>query len=157
MKYIHTIEYSPLGRIPEKLDSEYEYNYGGNIFRASIVEGESKRQIKEQFDPYYNSSKLEEKIIPLKDILIIDDLDLQDKNQKLVYVFECPVCLNIIVSTDPKAFYCEQCENQTYDLNLIAIIPQELVEEMAVEESDDTTIVFLKDNKVIKRLAPGEE
>lgn len=157
MKYIHTIEYSPLGRIPEIKKNEYEFEYSGNIFRASIVDGESKRQIREQFDSYYNSSKLEEKIIPFQNAIIVDDLDLQDKTQKLVYVFECPVCLNIIVSTDPKCYWCPQCENQTYDLELIAIINQELMEDMAIEEVDDSTIVFVKDDKIIKMLAPGEE
>lgn len=157
MKYIHTVEYSPLGRIPPKLSGEYEFNCAGNIVRASLVEGDSKRQIKEQFDPYYNNSKLEEKIIPFQNVIIVDDLDLQDKTQKLVYVFECPVCLNTIVSTNPKCHWCPQCENQTYDLDLVAIINQDLMEDMAIEEADDSTIVFVKDGKVIKQLAPGEE
>lgn len=157
MKYLHTIEYSPLGRIPDIQDREYEFKHLGNVFRASIVDGESKRQIREQFDPYYNNSKLEEKIIPLKDIIIVDDLDIEDKTQKLAYVFECPVCLNVIVSTNPKYDWCPQCENQTYDLNLIAIVNQELVEDMAIDEADESTVMFIKDNRLIKTLAPGEE
>lgn len=157
MKYIHTTEYSPLGRIPDIKDDEYEFQHLGNIFRVSIAEGESKRQIKEQFDPYYNNSKLEEKIIPLQNVVIVDDLDIQDRTQKLVYVFECPVCLNTIVSTDPKYDWCPQCENQTYDLNLIAIINQELMEDIAIDEADDSTVMFIKDGKLIKTIAPGED
>lgn len=157
MRYIHTIEYSPLGKIPKKKDNEHEFNYFGNIMRVSIAEGDSPTQIKESFNPIFNESKLEEQIIPLQNIVIVDDLDIQKPEQRLVYVYECPVCLNHIVSTDSNCYWCPQCENQTYDLNLVAIIDKELLDEMAVEDADATTIICVKGDKIVKKIEQGKE
>lgn len=156
-KFLRIIEYSMLGKIPAKESFEHEFIIGDKLFRTSVCEAEDKEQIKENFDPYYNDSKLEEKSFALNDVLIFDDLDVQDPAQKLVYVFECPVCLNKIITTEDDFDFCPQCEQEQFPFDLIALINTEQMEELAIDNPDVTTLVLIKDDEIVFKDTPKEE
>lgn len=150
MKYLHILEYSKFSNFLPILESfEHEFTINNSIFRTSIVESDSKEKIKESFNPIYNNQKLDEEIIPLTDVVIYDNIDVIPE-QKLAYVYQCPVCLNVTISSDNKTMeYCPQCENSTFDFDLIAIINTEQMEEIAINEKENTSLVLVKDDEVV--------
>ena len=146
-KYLHIIEYSKLGKIPKKESFEHEFKYLNSIFRVSVKKAENKEMVKESFNPYYNSSKLDEKIFELKDTIIFDDIDILDE-QELAYIYECPICLYKIITSSNNIDFCPQCENTQFPFNLIALLNTEQMEELAIDNKDVTSLVILKDGKI---------
>lgn len=147
-KYLHILEYSSRLKIPERKKLENEFKYLGNIFRTSVVFSESKEQIKESFNPVYNNSKIDEKIIDLDDIVIYDNIDIKPE-QDLVYVYECPVCLSKTISSEPEQKFCPQCEQDRFYLDILALINTDQLndlKEMAVV-SEDNKLMFIKEEK----------
>lgn len=147
-KFLKISEYSKLGKIPNKKDFEHEFNIDNSIFRSSVCIAENKETIKESFyDMLYNNSKIDEVIIPLDKIVIYDDLDV-DKTQKLAYTYECPVCLNKIISSDANLNYCPQCENETFPLTVIALLNIDQMEDIAINDKDVSKLIIVKDNEI---------
>ena len=148
-KYLHITEYSKFGKIPQKQNNEYDLFYGNSIIRSGIVKNKTKEQIKESIDPYYNMSKLEENIIDLNDVIIYsynDDIPTKIE-QKLSYVYECPVCLNVIITPDSDFDVCPFCENMQFPFNLIAIINNEQTKDLS--QDDEIKSIKLDNDKII--------
>lgn len=156
-KFLRIIEYSTLNKIPVKESFEHEFIIGDKLFRTSVCIAESKEQVKENFDPYYNDSKIEEKAFDLNDVLIFDNLDIVDPTQRLVYVFECPVCLNKTITTEDDISFCPQCEQEQFPFNLLALINTEQMEELAIDNPDVTTLVLIKEDKIVFKDTPKEK
>lgn len=145
-KYLHIIEYSSR-KIPNKKDYEYDLiTAEGNIIRSSV--DKYKEKIKENFDNVYNDSIIEEKTFPLNKVVIYDNYDLVNEDQKVAYVFECPVCLEKTITTDPTYSYCAHCENDKFAPVVVGLINVEQMEEIAIEEADISTYIFVKDGKI---------
>lgn len=164
-KYLHIIEYSKLNnKIPKKESFENEFTIGNSLYRTSIVSSDksTKEEIKESlnndsFYNIYNENKLSEDIINIDDVIIYDDIDIKDKNQKLAYVFECPVCLYKTITTDKDLDFCPQCENVTFPFNLIALINTEQMEDIAIDNKDISKLIIVKDNKIVFEDKPEDK
>lgn len=160
MDYLHITEYSkyaPKHKIPERKKNEYDLIINDSIIRTSIDNCSYK--IKESFDNIYQDSIVSEQSIPLKNIFIYDKLDVIDadsSNQKLAYVFECPICLDIVITTDKNYSFCEKCENTKFPPKVIALINLEQMEDYAVEHKD-CNYVQVKDDKVVYECRKEEE
>lgn len=153
-KYLHITEYSSLipYKIPKCKCEEHRFKYGESVIKSFI--DNNKTIIKESFDTIYNDSVILEKSIPIDKIIIFDDLDVEDEEQTMQYVFECPVCLYNIVTTKQNIDFCPYCENDKFPPELIALINKEQMEELAVENADYTTLIQVKDNNIVFKDEP---
>lgn len=150
-KFLHIIEYSgssPKYKIPDKRSFEYDINYNGNLVRTFV--DSNRDRIKESLDYIYDESKVAEKTIPLKDVIIYDNIDYKE-DQELAYVFECPICLNITITSDAGLDFCPHCENTKFAPNVIAILNIEQMDNIAIENKDVSGLIIVKDDKVIYR------
>lgn len=150
-KYLHITEYSSLipHKVPDCKKNEHSFKYGESIIRSFI---DSERKIiKESFDSIYNDSIITEKSIPIDKIIIFDNIDIKDDEQEIQYVFECPVCLYNIITTDKHIDFCPYCENDKFPPQLIALINKDQTEELTVDNADSTTFIQVKDNNIVFR------
>lgn len=145
-KYLHITEYSSR-KIPNKKDYEYDLTtLEDNIIRSYV--DNHREKIKENFDNFYNDSIIEEKTFPLNKVIIYDNYDLINEDQKVAYVFECPVCLEKTITTDPTYNYCAHCENDKFAPVVVGLINVEQMEEIAIEDADISTYILVKDGKI---------
>lgn len=153
MKYLHIVEYSKYGKIPVKESFEHEFKTtDGNIVRSSVVKDKENKNY-DSFEDIINtynklSGVVEDKTISLKDVIIYDNLDIDNLDQKLVYVLECPVCLNRTITSDSKIDTCPQCGNSDFPFIVKALINQEQMEELAIDNDDVTTLIIVKDDEI---------
>lgn len=155
-RYLHITEYSSLipHKIPNRKSNEHDLEYDGNIIRTSV--DINKEQIKENFDNVFNESKIYEKTIPLDDIVIYDNLDLVEENQKIAYIFECPVCLEKTITTDATFNYCPHCENTKFQPIVIGLMNLSQMEEIAVEDANSSSYIQVEGDKIIVKLLPED-
>lgn len=155
-KYLHITEYSSLipHKIPNRKSNEHDLECDGNIIRTSV--DTNKEQIKENFDNVFNESKIYEKTIPLDDIVIYDNLDLVEENQKIAYIFECPVCLEKTITTDATFNYCPHCENTKFQPIVIGLMNLSQMEEIAVEDANSSSYIQVEGDKVVVKLLPED-
>lgn len=157
-KYLHITEYSSLipYKIPNKKENEHEFEFDGSVFRSFI--DSHKEPIKESYGYYLpNEAELEEKTIPLDDIVIYDVLDLNNEDQKVAYIYECPVCLEKTITTTPILEFCPHCENAKFSPQVIGLINIAQMEEIAIDNADTCYYVQVKDNEVIVKEEPEKE
>ena len=145
IKYLYISEYSLLDKkhIPEKLNNEYEFKIDNSLIRGRIFESTkqdldcAKEEACNLYDSICNQSRIADDIIPLDDIIIYDNLDINDK-QEIAYVFECPICLTKIITSDSKLNICPRCENTEFDFDLLALINTKQVEDLSnIEDNDE--------------------
>lgn len=152
MKHLHIVEYSKYGKIPIKEEYEYEFKANnGNIIRSSILDDKKDYTNYEDVIVTYNklsSGLVDEKIINLNDVIVYDNLDIKDDTQKLVYVLKCPVCLNRTITSDSKIETCPQCGNSSFDFLVEALINQEQMEDVAIENDDVSTLIIVQDSEI---------
>lgn len=151
-KHLHIVEYSRFGKIPVKESFEHEVTLdNGNIIRTSVhndvEENDYISDVDRIINVYNNESKIEEKNIDLDNVIIYDNLDIESP-QSLAYVYECPICLNTTITTDPEIDMCPQCGNKKYPFNVIALINTNQMEEIATEDDDVSSLIIIKDNKL---------
>lgn len=142
-KFLHIVEYSTLikYKIPERKRNEYQIKIGESILRSYIDDNE--HIICD--DSIYNDSKLCEKTIPLDKIIIYDDFDvIEDKDQKLLYVFECPICFNTIISFNSDLELCEICNNSLFKPKLVALLNNEQYEDISkqIKQLEQDSITY---------------
>lgn len=155
-KYLHITEYSSLipYKIPNRKVNEYDLEYNGNIIRTSV--DTNKEQIKESLDTIFDESKIYEKTIPLDDIVIYDNLDIINEDQKVAYIFECPVCLEKTITTDATFNYCPHCENTKFQPLVIGLMNLSQMEEIAVEDADSSSYIQVEGDKIVVKLLPED-
>lgn len=152
-KFLHITEYFNIpNKLPIKRNNEHSFKLDDKIFYTSVVTGDdyaTKEQIKESYknDTIYNDSIVDTTILPLDRVIIFDDLDI-DPAQKIVYVFECPICLYTVITSNKDFDFCPQCENTEFPFILKALINTEQMEELAIDNSDITTLVIVKDGTI---------
>lgn len=153
-KYLHITEYSSLVpyKIPQKKPNEHDLVLDTSIIRSSF--DDNKCPIRESLDTVFDESKLVEKTIPLDDVIIYDNIDMANEDQKLAYVFECPICLEKTITTDPTFGFCPRCENNTFPPEVIALINVSQMEELAVDNPFLSTLIQVKGNKIIFKEEP---
>lgn len=145
-KYLRTIEYSPLGKIPKKEEKEFEFIYNNSIIRTKVFNNDSKTKIEESIDSYYNNSIIDSNVLCIDDVIIYDDININD-NQELAYVFECPVCMYTSITSDKDMDFCPQCENTNFPLKLISLINIDQMNDIAINDKESTLIV-VNDDKI---------
>lgn len=148
-KYLYITEYSNLlpHKVPVKESNEYDLKQKDSIIRSSIKDYDINSV---SDNSTYNI--LDEKIIPLDKVFIYDDMDVElpkDSEQQIAYVFECPICLDITITTNKDYNFCENCENTKFLPKLIALINLEQMENIAIEDKDISEFILVKDNKVV--------
>lgn len=145
-KYLHITEYSSLipYKLPCKKDNEFDLKIDNNIIRTSV--NNYKTCISESY--LSDDITLLEQTIPLDNIIIYDDIDNLNEDQKLAYVYECPICLNTTI-TSKKLDFCPHCENTKFSPEVIALISTNQMEDIALNQSDVSTLYLIKDDKVI--------
>ena len=116
-----------------------------------------QNSLKDGLDSLHNEAKFCEKSVPLDKVIICDDLDIANEDQKLAYVFECPICLFTVISTNPGLDFCPHCENTKFPPKVVALMNVAQMEDLATEEDDLTTFVQIKDGKVIYQDMPKME
>ena len=155
MKYLHIVEYSTLipYKIPIKESKDFDLYIDDSIIRSSVVSGKSKVSEKYSTD-ILQDTVLDEKFLPLEDVIVYDDIDIRNNDQKVAYVYECPVCFNITITTDPNFDFCTHCENSKFTPKLVGLINIEQMEEIAVNENDTSSYVQIKNDKIIYKSSP---
>lgn len=148
-KYLYITEYSNLlpHKVPVKESNEYDLKQKDSIIRSSIKDYDIN-----SVSDNSTYSILDEKIIPLDKVFIYDDMDVElpkDSEQQIAYVFECPICLDITITTNKDYNFCEHCENTKFLPKLIALINLEQMENIAIEDKDISEFILVKDNKVV--------
>lgn len=162
MKYLHIIEYSKYGKIPVKESFEHEFKtVDGNTIRSSVID-DKKDNYCSDFDNIINtynklSGVVEDKTISLKDSIIYDNLDINNPKQKIVYVLECPICLNCTITSDSKIDTCPQCGNNEFSFNVKALINQEQMEDLAINNDDVTTLIIVNKDGNIQFIDKAKE
>lgn len=156
-KYLHITEYSSSipYKIPKKKSNEHDLEFNGNIIRTSV--DTNKERIKENFDYLFDESKILEDTIPLKDIIIYDNKDIENEDQKLAYVYECPICLEKTITTDSKFNYCPHCENDKFLPQVIGLIHPDQMDEIAIDNSDISYYIQVEDGNIVIRKEPKEK
>lgn len=147
-KFLHITEYSSLikHRVPERKENEFDLCLGDNIIRTTV--NTNREQIKER---YYNSSVIEEKTIPLDSVIIYDDMDILDEEQLIAYVYECPICKTITITTNPNYDFCNNCENTIFLPEVYALINIKQMEDIAINNSDISDYIRVKGDEIIFR------
>lgn len=152
MKRLHITEYSKFCKLPIKESYEHDVKLStGNIIRTSVQKDneEYKTDINKIIDTYNKVTNVVEDIsIPLTDIIIYDNLDIADPDQELAYVLECPVCLNTTVATNHKIPACPQCGNAEFPFTVKALVSLDQMEELAIDNKDETSLIIIKDGEV---------
>lgn len=164
-KYLKITEYSSLLRdkIPIKESNEFDLEHDGDIIRTSIIKHDDNimRSMQDEMtnglDSLHNEAKFCEKSVPLDKVIILDDVDMANENQKLAYVFECPICLHTTMTTTPNLTFCPYCENTKFPPKVIALMNVAQLEDLVTEEDDVTTFVQVKDGKVIYQDMPKND
>lgn len=155
-KFLHITEYSSLKpySLPVKSSNEFDLTIDNSIIRTYV--DSNKNRIKENFDIIYDSSKLEEKTIPLDQVIIYDNLDLVNDNQQIAYIYECPICFNKTITTDFNLEVCPHCENPKFSPEVIGLMNTKQKENIAIYDDDVSTLIQVKDNKVVFKDLPKE-
>lgn len=147
-KFLKITEYITNNKLQNKKDNEFEFNIDGHLIRSCVCQGEDKEIVKESFTNYQDQDKeIENTILPLNRVIIYDNKDI-DLDQKLAYVFECPVCLTTIITSNKDLDYCPHCENVTFPFELLALVNTEQMEDIGIEHSDISDLIVVKDNKI---------
>lgn len=159
MEYLHIVEYSSAmpKRIPKIKAGQYEYKVGESVFHAFI--DKYRVRIKEDLDTTMmeDEVKLDENTIPLDDVILVDDVNIDKETQKLAFVFECPVCLSKTISTNSQFDFCPHCENPRFSPEVIGLISVPLMEDIAVNHPETNTLIQIKDDKVVFKDTKKEE
>lgn len=148
-KFLYVVEYAKGLNIPDLKFNEHETQFGNSTIRSSVEEGYTKKDIKESINTYYNNSKVEETVIPLDDVLVYDNIDADIDKQEIAYVFECPICSSVTITSEHDIDFCPQCENTEFPFNLLALIPVQQMEEIGIDNKDVSTLVLVKDDNVV--------
>lgn len=155
-KYLRITEYCthvPY-RIPKIEKGQFDLTIDDDLIRSSVVtDQDSKSLISEGLHSVYNEALLSEKEIPLSNVFIYDDIDV-DYEQEIAYVFECPICLTTTITSKQNLDFCPYCENNKFPPNLIALVNTKQMEDIAVEHSDVSSLAVVKDNKIIFKDRP---
>lgn len=157
MKYLHIIEYSSL--VPYKIP-ESKGNRFSLVLQDSVIQSyvdDVKTRVMESIDYIMDDAKLSEVTVPLDNVIIYDNLDLDNEEQKLAYVFRCPVCQSVYISTNPTEDFCFICENDKFSPELVGLINVGQMEKIAVDENDVSTLIQIKDGKVVYKDEPKIE
>lgn len=157
-RFLKITEYSSFmsNKIPERKTTDFDVQLDtGSTIRTSIVDSKSK--VCEAFsnDPL-DDNIIEEKFFPLDELIIYDDLDITNEDQKVAYVYECPVCFYKTVTTDPQYNFCPQCENSKFTPEVVGLIPLAQMEELEANDKD-VTVFQLKDDKLVYKYKPKEK
>lgn len=149
MKFLHITEYSSLipYKIPECKCNEHSLRHDNSIIRSYI--DNSKTIIKESFDTIYNDTIIMEKTIPIKDMIIYDNINIADDEQQIAYVFECPICLYKTITTDKNIDFCPHCENDKFTPQVVALINTSQMKELAFDNYEDTTYIKVVDDNIV--------
>lgn len=155
-KYLHITEYSSMipYKIPKIKIGEHDLEYNGNIIRTSV--DTYREPIKEHFDYLSNDSKIYDKTIPLDNVVIYDEIDMENENQEIAYVFECPVCLEKTITTNSVLESCPHCENNKFAPQVIGLMNVSQMEEIAIEDADVSYYIQVEDGKIIIKSQPEE-
>lgn len=150
MKFLCISEYSDYGIIPNRKNYEYELKLGDRHIRSFVFSGDKdKEQVKESInDPLFNEAKISSDVIPLDKVIIYDNKNLVPNNpdQKIAYVYVCPICLTTLISNDNDLDFCPHCENTKFSPELKALVNMDQMEDIAIEESDSSLLIIKKDN-----------
>lgn len=154
MKYLYITEYSLdlKYKIPERKNNEFDLIIDNNLIRTTISNNQQK--IKENFDYIYDESKLDEKVIPLNKVIIYDDIDMNDEEQEVAYVYICPICQNVTITDRPNLDFCTICENTNFPPELYALINLKQMEDIAINNSDISEYIQIKDDEIVFKDAP---
>lgn len=152
-KYLRLIEYSLLAphKIPERKQGEFDCILKNSIIRTKVCDEDTAR-IQESFT-IYNEAKVEDRVIPLKDVIIYDNKDV-NQEQEIAYVFECPLCLNTIMSSSKDIDLCPRCENTKFVPELIALINVKQMEDIAINDKENSSLIIVKDNEIVFKDLP---
>lgn len=153
-KYLKITEYSKYSKnmLPNLNGKfEHEFELGDSIIRTSVFS--EKDRIYESYNTAVinklNELKIEENIIPLKDVVVYDEIDISDNEQKLAYVFECPICLYKILTTQSNVDTCPICENTNFPPRVIALINQEQMEDIAINNKDTSSLLLVDNDSIV--------
>lgn len=154
-KYLHITEYSSnlKYKIPNRKHGEFDLELKDSIIRSKL--DEFACPIRESFDTLFDQAKLEEQTIPIDDVYIYDDLDIEDDDQKIAYVFRCPICGRLTIQTNPNLDSCLQCEEQIFKPEVIGLINRDQMEDISINNSDVSTYIQIKNGKI--KVYPKED
>lgn len=154
IKYLYIREYLKTKKgIPIKKNNEYDLDLKDRIIRSSVIAKNTydKSIVYESINntqdkQLYNDVTVDTVIIPLDNIILYDYLDI-DRTQKLAYVYECPICLSNIISSDKDIEYCPHCENSTYPFNLLALVNIDQTRDFSKTKDDKNISVKFNDKQ----------
>lgn len=154
VKYLYIREYLKTKKgIPIKRNNEYDLDFGDRIMRSSIITSDTHNKSivyesinNTQDKQLYNDVIIDTVVIPLDNIILYDYLNI-DRTQKLAYVYECPICLSNIISSNKDIECCPHCENDVYPFNLLALINIDQTRDFSKTKDDEPISVKFNDKQ----------
>ena len=159
MKYLEIKEYSSIvkNKIPEIKDKEHELILKESVIHSKIVDKDDNDMTTSLYSDMSDSIKIDDMSIPLNQVYIYDDLYIGDESQNIAYVYECPICYHTIISTEPNLETCPHCGNNRFPLDVKGLINTSQMEEIAFDNSDVSTYIYIDKDDNIKVFMPNED
>lgn len=160
MKYLKITEYCSAfkNKIPELKTNEHQLQLKESVVHSSIIDKNDNEPISiNPYDNYFNENKIEDINIPLDQVYIYDDLSINNNEQDIAYVYQCPICYHTIISTEPNLSICPHCGNERFSFDILGLINTTQMEEIAFDNSDTSTYIYIDKNNNIKVFMPEND